>query len=66
MVNGKLGVVIPRSQLHMMADRADRFLARPAVERNAMTDAARNLIVEEFSPEIERKRLAEILARVVG
>jgi len=65
MVHNKHGVVIPRSQLHMMADRTDRFLARPAVERNAMTDAARKLIVEKFSPEMERKQLAEILERVM-
>ncbi len=59
--DGETGVIIPRSHLHQMADRVDELFSRSEIDRQRMTDAAREFVVANHSPEAERRRLKELV-----
>jgi glycosyltransferase involved in cell wall biosynthesis len=61
-VDGKNGILIPRYQLHQMADRIEHFLSKPAAERNEMTDAAMQTVRANHSPALEENQLAQIIS----
>ncbi len=55
------GILIPRAQLHQMADEIENFLAKPGTERNAMITAARDHVRQHHSPEEEREQLRALI-----
>ena len=59
--NGQNGILVPRHQLHRMAERIDHFFSKPAVERNQMIRAARQTVERNFSPTLEASRLAALI-----
>lgn len=62
--DGKTGIVIPRNQLHRMAEKTEHFLSKPAKERKMMTDAAMELVQKKFSPQDEYEALSKIVKQV--
>ena len=64
--DGQNGLLVPRTHLHLLADRVDELLAMPARRRNTLTAAARQTILDNHSPGVERTGLAAILTPVAS
>lgn len=55
------GLVLPRTHLHQMAQRVDELFSMPGDTRLKMIDAARAVVLREYSPANESLRLKSIL-----
>lgn len=63
--DGVNGVIVPRWQLHRLADVVLELLARTDDERARMRQAARERVVQDFSFHQERRQLQQILGRLI-
>lgn len=60
-VDGVNGMLLPRTHLHLMAQRIDELLAMPGDSRQTRVEAARQTILQHYSPEAEAQRLEALL-----
>ncbi len=59
--DGKNGLLIPKTHLHLLADRIDELLSMTGARRRSLTDAARDTVDRRHTLAAESERLAEIL-----
>ncbi len=59
------GVILPRWQLHRLADAVTEWLGASEVDRQRIRDAARQKVIREFGFAQERQRLQSVLARLM-
>lgn len=64
--DGVTGMIVPRTHLHLLAQRIEELFAMPGDSRRAMANAARQAIRQHHSPQAEAERLREILTRTTG
>ncbi len=62
--HGEQGFMLPRHQLHRLGQAALECLALPPVQRQAIAEAGRQRVLEEFSPKMEKQRLATFLGKL--
>lgn len=63
--HGETGFLIPRHQLHRLAEAVLEIFGLPEPRRLELGRAARASVVERFRPKIEEKRLIEVLQRLL-
>ncbi len=63
--DGRNGMIVPKTHLHQMAGRIEEYFAKPATERAAITEAAREYVVVNHSPQLETDNLGEILKQLL-
>jgi glycosyltransferase involved in cell wall biosynthesis len=59
------GIILPRWQLHRLGEAALEWLQAEPEYRDRVRRAARERMVAEFSPEVERQALQALLARLI-
>jgi glycosyltransferase involved in cell wall biosynthesis len=59
------GIILPRWQLHRLGEAALEWLQADPQHRDRVRRAARARMVAEFSPEVERRALQALLARLI-
>jgi glycosyltransferase involved in cell wall biosynthesis len=62
--HGATGFLVPRAQLHRLAEAILEILALPEARRRAIAQAARERVATHFNAETEAAGLARILARL--
>jgi glycosyltransferase involved in cell wall biosynthesis len=60
-VDGRSGVLVPRTHLHLFGRRLLEMLDWPAEKRRAVVEAGRTTVLERYNPAQERERLAAVL-----
>jgi glycosyltransferase involved in cell wall biosynthesis len=66
LTEGKGGVLVPRTHLHLFGRRVLEVLEWPPERRRAVVEAGRSVVLERFTPERERERLSLILGHLSG
>jgi glycosyltransferase involved in cell wall biosynthesis len=64
LAEGRGGVLVPRTHLHLFGRRVLELLERPDEQRRALADAGRSVVLERFTPRHESERLADLLQEV--
>lgn len=59
------GIILPRWQLHRLGEAALEWLQADPEHRERVRRAARERMVAEFSPDVERQALQALLARLI-
>jgi glycosyltransferase involved in cell wall biosynthesis len=62
--DGVTGLLLPRTHLHRLGPRIEEWLALSAERRALMVHAARQAVLERYSLERERERLANLLGNL--
>lgn len=62
--DGVNGMLLPRTHLHLLAERIDELLSMPGDSRRALVEAARRHVSEFHSPAAESNRLATLLGDI--
>jgi glycosyltransferase involved in cell wall biosynthesis len=62
--DGRSGVLVPRTHLHLFGRRVLEVLDWPAERRRAVAAAGRAVVLERYTPALERQQLARILEAV--
>ncbi|MBD2448395.1 glycosyltransferase [Nostoc sp. FACHB-152] len=63
--HGENGFILPRSQLHHLGEAVLEFLTMPILEKNQITQAARDRILSEYSIAQEQRRLQILIDRLM-